>query len=50
MLNVIGGLLFGFIPLQQSENGNTCVQSPYPNKLKKCDDPPADNKMVTSLF
>jgi hypothetical protein len=24
--------------LQQSENGDTCVQSPYPNKFKRCND------------
>jgi hypothetical protein len=27
------------LPLQQSEKGNTCVRSPYPNKYKRCDDP-----------
>jgi hypothetical protein len=29
---------FIWYPLQQFENGSTCVQSPYPNKFKRCDD------------
>jgi hypothetical protein len=37
-------------PLQQSENGNTCVQSSYPDKIKRCDDPQLIKRWSQTYF